>query len=164
MGAIQALSGKPINTKRIFTRVFLLGRCVLFKFISFSFSPWHFCLFAPPPRLPILCFSPPFPHTQEQHRCVCGVCLQPQCHITGFQGALQVPGELAFGMAALPKPQPRLPGKKQNKKKSHLQTQNMYEKLVYGSTRICQHVRLATRPSLKWRYIILYLFVTLLSS
>lgn len=50
MGAIQALSGKPINTKWIFIRVFLLGRCVLFKFISFS--PWHFRLFAPPTPSP----------------------------------------------------------------------------------------------------------------
>lgn len=47
---------------------------------------------------------------QKQHCCICGVCLQSQCHITGFQRALQVPGELAVSVAALPQPQPGLSG------------------------------------------------------
>ena len=33
-----------------------------------------------------------FPDIQKQHCCLRGVCLQPQCHHTGFQRALQVPG------------------------------------------------------------------------
>ena len=52
------------------------------------------------------------PDIQKQHCCVRGVCLQSQCHITGFQRALQVPGELALSVAALPQPQPRLSGNK----------------------------------------------------
>lgn len=40
------------------------------------------------------------------------MCLQSQCHITGFQRALQVPGELAVSVAALPQPQPGLSGNK----------------------------------------------------
>lgn len=160
MGAIQALSGKPINTKRIFTRLFLLGRCVLFTFISFS--PWHFCLFAPgPPTSPSSVSPPLFPHTQEQHRCVCGVCLQPQCHITGFQGALQVPGELAFGVAALPEPQPGLPGKKKPQ-----QTPNMFAKWVYGSAGAQDMPTRTTcnQTFLKVALIILFLSAPLLSS
>lgn len=52
------------------------------------------------------------PDIQKQHCCICCVCLQSQCHITGFPWALQVPGELPVGLAALPQPQPRLSGNK----------------------------------------------------
>lgn len=48
---------------------------------------------------------------QKQHCCICGVHLQSQCHSAGFQGALQVPGELPLSVAAVPQPQSRLPGK-----------------------------------------------------
>ena len=47
---------------------------------------------------------------QEQHCCICSVCLQPQCHPAGLQRSIQVPRELTLSLAALPQPQPRFPG------------------------------------------------------
>lgn len=73
-------------------------RCLFYNtFLSF----FLFCLFS----------LASLPHIQKQHCCICGVCLQSQCHITGFQWALQVPGELSLCLATLPQPQPRLSGK-----------------------------------------------------
>lgn len=59
-------------------------------------------------------FAVRFPRPQEQHRRLGRLRLQPQRHRAGVPRALQVPGELALGVAALPQPQPGLSGKRNN--------------------------------------------------
>lgn len=64
-------------------------------------SFWNVSLYLPHALLFL-----PFVRVQEQHRRLGRLRLQPQRRSAGIQGAIQVPGELTFSVAALPQPQP----------------------------------------------------------
>lgn len=103
------------NTKKCWTDFYLQYSPPFLILVILTLTSVSLCLDIHPfHSLITLCWILPaffyLPDIQKQHCCLCSVCLQSQCHITGFQRALQVSGELKVGLAALPKPQPRLSG------------------------------------------------------